>query len=222
MMSEVVMRTITSILGGIFFFGMYFVYPSYFTYVLLLLLLYTLLHELPRFFGKQSTLRKIPWNMITLAYPLFSLGALWYLYAHHYSQNILIPLYPYLAAWIFDTGSYCCGKIFGKHRITSISPKKTWEGVFGGYAGLLFFNGWLFTKMTFIESAFFSALIASAAFSGDLFESYLKRKAQIKQSGTLLPGHGGVLDRFDSVFFVALVLLAILHSSKILTLFYLF
>lgn len=111
-----------------------------------------------------------------------------------------------VVAFAHDTGSYIAGKLFGKHKIAPhISPNKTWEGFIGGCflalagAVLVFMYyavmpaWWLIVAVTFF--------ISTVSFIGDLLESYLKRRAQIKDSGTLLPGHGGFLDRFDGVLF---------------------
>ena len=106
-----------------------------------------------------------------------------------------------------DTGAYIIGKIFGCHLIApTISPAKTWEGFFGGListtvvfmAVVLYFH----IPMPWYVLVGLSSIFSIAAFFGDLFESWLKRKAGIKDSGVLLPGHGGLLDRVDSVLFI--------------------
>lgn len=110
----------------------------------------------------------------------------------------------FLGVWGFDTGAYLVGSLIGRHRIVPlISPSKTWEGLFGGYAvsfialsGVNLFLGSIFL---YSSVATFVAVIATAAFFGDLFESMLKRSAGVKDSGKTIPGHGGVLDRMDSV-----------------------
>jgi phosphatidate cytidylyltransferase len=108
------------------------------------------------------------------------------------------------AAVIFDTFSYLMGKAVGRTKIApTISPGKTWEGFAGGCAALGAYV-WLALRLNALQPDFFSYLLlvvglAGAAFAGDLFESWLKRRARIKDTGTLLPGHGGVLDRIDSL-----------------------
>jgi phosphatidate cytidylyltransferase len=112
-----------------------------------------------------------------------------------------------ILVWISDSMAFFGGKTFGKHRLAEkISPKKTWEGSIIGFSatviasiiiGLYFHNSgqiWFYLSLGIITGAF--------AQIGDLFESYLKRSVKVKDSSNLIPGHGGVLDRFDSILFV--------------------
>jgi phosphatidate cytidylyltransferase len=106
-----------------------------------------------------------------------------------------------------DVLQYVWGKLLGKHQIIpKVSPNKTWEGFLGGLvtttllATLL--APWL-TPLTFWQSIFFGALIATAGFFGDVTISALKRDLEIKDSGNILPGHGGILDRVDSLTYTA-------------------
>jgi len=117
-------------------------------------------------------------------------------------------LYVLMVVWSFDTFAYMVGSWFGKHLlIPHISPKKTWEGLLGGYVftmlGIILFA--TLNKVKFFpEFLFESSVIMFLALMGDLFESKLKRRAGVKDSGSLLPGHGGVLDRLDSLLMVSL------------------
>jgi phosphatidate cytidylyltransferase len=104
--------------------------------------------------------------------------------------------------WIADTAAYFAGRTWGRHKLApSISPGKTWEGALGGVGGAL---AWAIICGTLAEGILWvpylsaAALIAVLSIVGDLFESAAKRQAGAKDSGTLLPGHGGVLDRIDS------------------------
>lgn len=105
---------------------------------------------------------------------------------------------------VADIGAYFSGRAFGRHKLApSISPGKTWEGVVGGLLGVACYGvvwNWL-EGIVGVPFPGFLLLLAMAALSvvGDLFESWLKRQAGLKDSGTILPGHGGVLDRIDGL-----------------------
>lgn len=103
-----------------------------------------------------------------------------------------------------DTGAYVAGKLFGKNKLCpAISPGKTWQGFIGGFVSVavLLFFGTLYTasEASAMSILLIAAVIAVVATAGDLFESWLKRCAGLKDSGCLLPGHGGFLDRFDGM-----------------------
>jgi len=121
-------------------------------------------------------------------------------------------MYLMLLIWIADSGAYFSGRAFGKIKLSpQISPGKSIEGVIGGVIVCLVFAYFSADYIGFKPSLLFlmiSLSVVLVSVYGDLFESLLKRRAQVKDSGTLLPGHGGVLDRIDSLlaagpFFVA-------------------
>lgn len=123
-----------------------------------------------------------------------------------------ILLYALLIiVFTFDSASYVTGKICSKlwqttKIIPAISPGKSWEGACGGYlitTSLLLIHTLMQGKNLYWQTLLLSACICTIAFAGDIFESYLKRSANIKDSGTLLPGHGGFLDRFDAILAVS-------------------
>ncbi len=114
-------------------------------------------------------------------------------------------MYLFALVWVADSGAYFTGKAFGKHKlIPDVSPNKTVEGLLGGLTSTMIIitavaydrdlSGWHLLAFIML-----SILTILASVLGDLFESLLKRRANIKDSGTLLPGHGGVLDRVDSL-----------------------
>jgi phosphatidate cytidylyltransferase len=121
--------------------------------------------------------------------------------------NYHFPLSFMLMLWASDTGAYVFGVNFGKHKLFERhSPKKSWEGFFGGMATSLlaaYIISTQFNDLTFPQWAVFSLIVVTAGTFGDLFESMLKRSIDIKDSGSFLPGHGGLLDRFDSFLFAA-------------------
>ena len=108
--------------------------------------------------------------------------------------------------WVNDTGAYLVGSRFGKTALfPRISPNKTWEGTLGGIGTTLIFGGLLglyFDEIALKHWLVLAAIVAIFGTLGDLVESMLKRSVGVKDSGTLLPGHGGVLDRFDAFIFV--------------------
>lgn len=127
----------------------------------------------------------------------------------NFKYNFWPILSIFIFVWCNDTFAYLTGRLLGKHKLFErISPKKTWEGFIGGIifaviAGILmaYFLQWSYAKM--ITYALVVGVIGTA---GDLVESMLKRSVDVKDSGTILPGHGGILDRFDAVLFVVPVI----------------
>ncbi len=119
-----------------------------------------------------------------------------------YIQRAILPLSIFVFIWINDTFAYLFGVCFGKHRLFErISPKKSWEGFFGGAAMTIVVAcicGHYLPQLTTLKWIGFSLTVVIAGTYGDLFESLLKRTVGVKDSGMLLPGHGGILDRFDS------------------------
>lgn len=116
-----------------------------------------------------------------------------------------------LCVTLSDTGAFYAGSLFGSHKMAPlISPKKTWEGVFGGVLGSLIgalvAHFWFFQRLPLAHALSLGVLLCGAGIVGDLGESALKRSAGVKDSSALLPGHGGVLDRVDSLLVAAPVL----------------
>lgn len=109
----------------------------------------------------------------------------------------------FIILWLNDTGAYVFGKLFGKHKIfPRVSPKKTWEGSIGGALASL--SGAMVIALKFSDVALYHWIILSLIIVifgslGDMVESLLKRSLKIKDSSNILPGHGGILDRFDGV-----------------------
>ncbi len=101
-----------------------------------------------------------------------------------------------------DIGGYLFGKIFKGKKLTKISPKKTYSGLVGAYSLSIFFPTLIFNNFfSLYYIIMFSIIVSTVSQSGDLFISYLKRKAKIKDTGKFLPGHGGLLDRLDGIIF---------------------
>ena len=111
-------------------------------------------------------------------------------------------------AWLADTGGYFAGRFLGKAKLyEAVSPKKTWAGAYGGIAGSLL--GVVVMTLAFLPWLNWFDVVAIAVIGGivgqlgDLTESLIKRSVGVKDSGALLPGHGGILDRIDAVLFIA-------------------
>lgn len=131
-----------------------------------------------------------------------------------YRHSALYLFSAFAIVWIADIGAYFSGRAFGKHKLApSISPGKSWEGAFGGWLAVMFFFA-ATTAFPLLADTFAAKLLAkwgwggflagltlmvAASIVGDLFESQLKRRAGMKDSSNLLPGHGGVLDRIDAL-----------------------
>jgi phosphatidate cytidylyltransferase len=117
-----------------------------------------------------------------------------------------------------DTGAYFAGRTFGGPKIAPrISPSKTWSGLFGGMAAsgaLVAAIGWQFGNFSAL-SVVIGAMAAVIAQTGDFFESWMKRRAGVKDSGALIPGHGGILDRADGLLAVLFVLGVITFASPL-------
>lgn len=125
------------------------------------------------------------------------------------APRLLLGMFIFI--WLYDTGAYCFGMMLGRHRLFErVSPKKSWEGVIGGvltciagaYASFYWFDEF-FQVPDLATWVGLSVVVAVFATFGDLVESLIKRSAGVKDSGSIIPGHGGVLDRIDSLLLVA-------------------
>ena len=119
-----------------------------------------------------------------------------------------LVLFLAVVTWASDTGAYYVGTLWGKHPLMpSISPKKTVEGVLGGLllaiAAALLAHWWFVAELSWSDAVILGVLLTVTGLIGDLFESMIKRRTGVKDSGGILPGHGGMLDRIDSLLFTA-------------------
>ncbi|MDP4238059.1 MAG: phosphatidate cytidylyltransferase [Bacteroidota bacterium] len=122
----------------------------------------------------------------------------------------LLLLAVFVTIWVNDTGAYLTGVTFGRHRLFErISPKKSWEGFIGGALAALL-SGYVFSlfipQISLFNWFIFSEIIVIFGTFGDLIESLMKRTVDVKDSGNVIPGHGGLLDRFDSMLLAAPVI----------------
>lgn len=192
--------------GGILLFACSYLYASkmlpiavfllYGTYLLIVLIseLYRKkknpIHDWAYFFLGQLIIA-VPFSLLNFI-----------LFIDGYQPLIILSLF--ITIWVNDTGAYITGVTFGKHRLFErISPKKSWEGFVGG-AFFALLSGYIFSVVIPIEISLLNWFILSEIIVlfgtfGDLIESLLKRTIGVKDSGNIMPGHGGLLDRFDSM-----------------------
>ena len=150
--------------------------------------------------AKQAITLQLPLILLYIGLPFISLVFL-------FTQHHLLPMLLIACIWINDTMAYIIGSFIGKTPFSSISPKKTWEGTLGGgllcvataWAVAYFFAIGIPTSVIIV----FAIIAATFGTLGDLIESKLKRMANVKDSGAIMPGHGGALDRFDSLLLAA-------------------
>jgi phosphatidate cytidylyltransferase len=163
-------------------------------------------------FVKKKTVFRIPVPLLSFAYvgiPCFCLMLLAGIHNAYTGAELSFTPYKVLGMiyfiWINDTFAYLVGSFLGKHKMyEKVSPGKTWEGTIGGAILCIaasFLVAKLFPQLPTIHWVVISVIVAIVGTLGDLFESMIKRMAGVKDSGAIMPGHGGVLDRFDSLFF---------------------
>ncbi len=160
-------------------------------------------------FSKKRSLERISLTLLGIFFVSWTLIHMFHLrdlrpYGEYITYLMLVSV------WIMDTAAYAAGSSFGKHKLAeTISPKKTWEGAIAGFAGSILSvlaAVWLFPQEAFLS---FKSAVAIGCLIGvigqlsDLAESVIKRAVGVKDSSGLLPGHGGVLDRFDSFILLA-------------------
>ncbi len=161
-------------------------------------------------FSGRPDLVAIRYSLLGLLYISLSWGLLVFMRSNYFGGFVNIGKWLVLliiaSIWINDTMAYIVGSLIGKTPLTRISPKKTWEGTLGGIllsVATLLVAAYMITEpidaISILPWGIIAAIAAIAGTFGDLLESKLKRMADIKDSGAILPGHGGFLDRFDSL-----------------------
>lgn len=154
---------------------------------------------------RNSRVLRLVFGLLTIVPFFWGMVALrQYGYAENHHAGAWWLLYVMLLVWGADSGAYMFGKLFGKHKLApKVSPGKTWEGLIGGLLTSALIS-WLFSRYVPLNVVPATLLMCSviatlASVLGDLTESMFKREAGIKDSGSLIPGHGGILDRIDSL-----------------------
>jgi len=156
-------------------------------------------------------------NLNLLSPLLYPFVPVMILYALYIKQGMGVIGWLIVIVALTDSLAYFVGKNFARKFISKgfcqTSPNKSWEGVIGGVAGATIIGAFVGLYFMNFWNAFFVAFVVSvSSVFGDLFESYLKRKAGVKDSGNILPGHGGVLDRIDGYLFAAPVMFVLLGA----------
>lgn len=170
------------------------------------LIIYLMISEL--YLKKANPINNWAYSMLAQLYIALPFALLNVLAFHNDTEsasveyNPILPLSVFIFIWLSDTGAYCVGSLIGKHRLFErISPKKSWEGSIGGGIFAIAASvclSYFFPFMSLIEWIGLSIVVVIFGTWGDLTESLFKRQLGIKDSGNILPGHGGMLDRFDS------------------------
>ncbi len=197
----------TAFLGIFIFISIYLVQANLFDHSIFLAIIpitaYIFIKEL--FQQNKAPLINIALSLFTASYVALPFALMNLLAFNNGEYNFHLPLAIFILVWINDTGAYLSGITLGKHKFFErISPKKTWEGTIGGFALTIIASyvlSLLWNEMNTIQWLIFGGITSTMAVLGDLTESMFKRSIGVKDSGTILPGHGGVLDRFDAVLF---------------------
>ena len=207
--SQVQVVPLLSVVGAVILFITSFlyasgklIYPSFSVYGLFIVMV--LVIELYR--KKENPIHNWAYfllGQIIIALPFSLLNFILYVDGYH----PLLLMAVFVTIWVNDTGAYLVGITFGKHRLFErISPKKSWEGFIGGAITALL-SGYVFSlfipEISLLSWLIFSEIVVIFGTFGDLLESLMKRTVHVKDSGDVIPGHGGLLDRFDSMLLVA-------------------
>lgn len=147
-------------------------------------------------------------TLLYITFPLVILNSINVLYQQNGYSSILLS--TFVLIWINDSAAYLSGIQFGRHKIfEKVSPKKSWEGFAGGMLFTLiaaFILSRFFNLLNLLQWLIFGVLVVLSSVFGDFVESAMKRSAGVKDSGNIMPGHGGILDRIDSLILVSPVI----------------
>ncbi|MBD5313821.1 MAG: phosphatidate cytidylyltransferase [Bacteroides sp.] len=172
-------------------------------------LLYLIVRLVMQLYNQEaSPLTNLAYSYMGQMYIALPLGLMSMFYTLPNGTHLLLAMF--IMIWLNDTGAFCVGSLLGKHKLfPRISPNKSWEGFFGGVffaiaSAFVFKYGFpdYFNNISLVGLCGLGAVVAGFATWGDLVESLIKRTLGVKDSGKLLPGHGGILDRIDSLLLV--------------------
>lgn len=226
-------KSITTAIGAVIYFiiSLYSFDQYSFKFLLFIFPLLVLLVVIEIFRKNETPISNIAFSIMGILYVVIPFAILnFFAYESTYSDviniedgqhNYWLLLGFFLLQWSNDTGAYLIGSSLGKHKMTpEISPNKTWEGAIGGFVMslLVAFVISYFTYSSLFHWLAISTIVVIFGTIGDLTESRIKRTCGVKDSGRIMPGHGGILDRFDGVLFSAPFVLAYLHIFNLFSL----
>ena len=203
-MQELNKRIYTSILlFGLFVFA---IFNKYLLFTLLIIVFYEVFYEIFKILKKiilsENKIKLYFYILFTNIYLVMFVTVVWSFLSNDILYNKIEFLIIVTNSILSDIGGYCFGKILGGKKLTKISPNKTYSGMIGSFLLSILITPMLFINYFKLQHLILLAVILSAITQiGDLFISYLKRKSNLKDTGKLLPGHGGLLDRFDGIIF---------------------
>ena len=212
-MTEVFKRIITSILLLILLILSF--NSIYILFLSLLICCYEIFYEtfliLKKIYINKSKQNLYIFLLVSLSYITYVNIEIFNIFINNIHEKKILLYLIITVCVLSDIGGYIFGKTFKGKKLTKISPKKTYSGMIGSYLISITVSLYLFNNHYEIkELIILSFLISSISQSGDLFISFLKRKAKLKDTGSIFPGHGGILDRFDGLIFAIPLGLAIL------------
>lgn len=206
--------------GGLLFAGLAAVANSWMNskYLLALLPLFVIIFISELYRNKPSPFENIALTLLGILYVVLPLGLLNFLFLSELNHTYSLLLGYFAILWINDTFAYLFGMTFGRHRLFErISPKKSWEGSIGGGLSSVV-AAWMIASfensLPMVHWIAIAIIIVISGTLGDLVESMLKRSLNCKDSGTLIPGHGGILDRFDAVLISAPLIFVYIQLVK--------
>ncbi len=169
---------------------------------------------------KENPFRNIAITFIGIIYVAIPFSLLNYIVTYTGTYNYQLLFGVFFIIWCNDSGAYIVGSLLGKHKLfPRISPAKSWEGSVGGafisFAIVFIISGW-YSSVSLTDWMVIASILIVIGTLGDLVESLFKRSIQVKDSGTLLPGHGGILDRFDSLIMAVPFIFTYLFLIKML------
>ena len=226
-------KSITTAIGAVIYFiiSLYSFDQYSFKFLLFIFPLLVLLVVIEIFRKNETPISNIAFSIMGILYVVIPFAILnFFAYESTYSEviniedgqhNYWLLLGFFMLQWSNDTGAYLIGSSLGKHKMTpEISPNKTWEGAIGGFVMslLVAFVISYFTYSSLLHWLAISTIVVIFGTIGDLTESRIKRTCGVKDSGRIMPGHGGILDRYDGVLFSAPFVLAYLHIFNLFSL----